>query len=203
MTTLYLIANNCFIDDLIIYKNFVDEEKKKKNRPLTTEGEKEALKIVKKIGNIDSVFSSTYYSAIDSAKYTIEKNDTDLIVDANFDDRKLGILKDTSINLRNLQEHDFTYKLENGESLDDVKKRMRESIKEILNNREGENIAIYTHNIPMISLLSIWCNKDFNMDEKLMLTYEDNVIIDGLHNKSLIIKLIFEKDKLLKIEKVI
>ena len=80
---------------------------------------------------------------------------------------------------------------------------MRESIKEILNNREGENIAIYTHNIPMISLLSIWCNKDFNMDEKLMLTYEDNVIIDGLHNKSLIIKLIFEKDKLLKIEKVI
>ena len=203
MTTLYLISNNCFSDDLIIYKEYVDEEKKKKNRPLTTEGEKEALNIVKKIGNIDSVFSSSYFSAIDSAKYVSEKNDLDLIVDTNFDDRKLGLLKDNSINLRNLQEHDFTYKLENGESLDDVKNRMRTSLKEILNNREGENIAIYTHNIPITALLSIWCEKDYNIDEKLMLSYEENVIIDGLHSKSLVIRLDFDKDKLLKVKKVI
>lgn len=203
MTTIYLISNNCFSDDLIIYKEYVDEEKKKKNRPLTTEGEKEALNIVKKIGNIDSVFSSSYFSAIDSAKYVSEKNDLDLIVDTNFDDRKLGFLKDNSINLRNLQEHDFTYKLENGESLDDVKNRMRTSLKEILNNREGENIAIYTHNIPITALLSIWCEKDYNIDEKLMLSYEENVIIDGLHSKSLVIRLDFDKDKLLKVKKVI
>lgn len=202
MTKVYLISNNCFMDDLIVYKDFMSVENKRRYRPLTTEGEKEALKIVKKIGNIDSVFASSYFSTIDSAKYTIEKNNIDLIVDKRFDDRKLGELKDNTLNLRNLQEHDFSYKLKDGESLNDVKNRMKSALKEIIMNRDGENIAIYTHNISITSLLSIWCEKDFNVDDKLMLSYNDNIIIDGLYSDSLVVELLFKNEKITDIKRI-
>ena len=202
MTKVYLISNNCFMDDLIVYKDFMSVENKRRYRPLTTEGEKEALKIVKKIGNIDSVFVSSYFSTIDSAKYTIEKNNVDLIVDKRFDDRKLGELKDNTLNLRNLQEHDFSYKLKDGESLNDVQNRMKSALKEIIMNRDGENIAIYTHNISITSLLSIWCKKDFNVDDKLMLSYNDNIIIDGLYSDSLVVELLFKNEKITDIKRI-
>lgn len=202
MTKVYLISNNCFMDDLIVYKDFMSVENKRRYRPLTTEGEKEALKIVKKIGNIDSVFASSYFSTIDSAKYTIEKNNVDLIVDKRFDDRKLGELKDNTLNLRNLQEHDFSYKLKDGESLNDVQNRMKSALKEIIMNRDGENIAIYTHNISITSLLSIWCKKDFNVDDKLMLSYNDNIIIDGLYSDSLVVELLFKNEKITDIKRI-
>jgi len=47
MTTIYLITNNCFITDNIIYKDYVDFDEQRKYRPLTVNGEKIALTIAK------------------------------------------------------------------------------------------------------------------------------------------------------------
>ena len=205
MNTIYLITNNCFTTDNIVYRDNISLDDQRKCRPLTVGGEKIALTIAKnkKLTKIDAMYSSTYFSTIDTAKYLKDKFDLDLIVDKRLDDRKVGNLTDNSLNLRNLQEHDFDYKLSNGESLNNVKNRMKSFVKEILQNHEDSNIVLFTHNISMISLLSIWCEKGFNYEEKLILDYNDNVIIDGLRNDYNIIKLEFEQDNLRNITRIV
>ena len=205
MNTIYLITNNCFITDNIIYKDYVDFDEQRKYRPLTVNGEKIALTIAKNknLSKIDTMYSSTYFSSIDTSKYLKDKLNLDLIVDKRLDDRKVGKLTDNSINLRNVQEHDFDYKLTNGESLNNVKNRMKAFVKEILQNHEDSNIALFTHNISVISLLSIWCEKGFNYEEKLILNYDENVIIDGLRNDYNIIKLEFDNDILKNITRIV
>lgn len=205
MNTIYLITNNCFTTDNIVYRDNISLDDQRKYRPLTVSGEKVALTIAKNknLTKIDAMYSSTYFSTIDTSKYLKDKFDLDLIVDKRLDDRKVGNLTDNSLNLRNLQEHDFDYKLSSGESLNNVKDRMKSLVKELLQNHEDSNIAIFTHNISMISLLSIWCEKGFNYEEKLILNYNDDVIIDGLRNDYNIIKLEFEDDSLKSITRIV
>lgn len=205
MTIVYLITNNCFMNENIIYKDYIDFDTKRKNRPLTMNGEKVSLTIAKRknLQDIEALYASTYFSSVNSAKYLANKLNVDMIIDKRLDDRIVGNLADNSINLRNLQEHDFDYKLDNGESLNDVKSRMTEIMKEILKNHEDSKVAIYTHNIPMVSLLTIWCEKGFNYEEKLILNYKDDVIIDGLKNDYNIIELTYEKEKLNNIKRIV
>ena len=204
MTIVYLIANNGFSNDSLIYKDYIDLDSKRKCRPLTVDGEKNAITIAKKkiLQDIDAMYSSTFFSSIDTAKYLLEKNKKDLIIDKRFDDRKVGKLDDSSLNLRNLQEHDFSYKLPNGESIDDVKNRTKNALKEIITDHEDEKIVIFTHNIPIMALLSIWCEKGFNYEEKLMLSYDDKVIMDGFHSDNNIIELEFEKEDLKNVKRI-
>ena len=204
MTKIYLISNNLFISNLMIYKDFVNLDDKRKQRPLTAQGEKIALTIARKkfMSELDAVYSSTFSSSIDTAKYIIEKNEQDLIVDKRFDDRKVGKLTDESLNLRNLQEHDFSYLLPNGESLNDVKNRMTSAIKELIKMHGDSSIAVFTHNIPITALLSVWCTKGFNYEEKLILEYNDQVIIDGLRTDYNIIELDFDGETLKDIKKI-
>lgn len=203
MTTIYLISNNCFMNDKIIYKDYIDFDEKRKYQPLTINGEKIALTIAKrkKLQDIDAIYSSTFFSSINTAKYLVDKLNIDLIVDKRLDNRLVGNLTDSNINLRNLQEHDFDYKLDGGESLNDVKSRMIDIMKEILRNHEDSKVAVFTHNVPIISLLTVWCEKGFNYEEKLILNYNDDVIIDGLKNDYNFIELNYEKEKLLSIKK--
>ena len=204
MTTIYLISNNLFIDNLMIYKSFTNLDDKRRQRPLTTDGEKVALTIAKKkfINDLDAIYSSTFFSSIDSAKYIIEKNEQDLIIEKRFDYRKVGNLTDSSLNLRNLQEHDFSYKLPSGESLNDVKRRMTDAVKELIKMHGDSSIAVFTHNIPIISLLSVWCEKGFNYEEKLILEYNDKVIVDGFRTDYNIIKLEFDGETIKDISKL-
>ena len=57
-------------------------------------------------------------------------------------------------------------------------------------------------NPSIISLLSVWCEKGFNYEEKLILEYNDKVIIDGFKNNYNIIKLKFDKENLKDISKI-
>ena len=116
MTTIYLVSNNCFMNELLVYKDYLDLDEKRKIRPLTVNGEKVALTIAKKkiLQNADVIYSSSFFSSINTAKYLAEKNNIDIIVDKRIDDRKIGLLEDKNLNLRNMQEHDFDYKLVNG-----------------------------------------------------------------------------------------
>ena len=204
MTTVFLVSNNCFLNDKMVYADYIDYDMKRKYRPLTSTGEKNAITIAKKksISNIGVVYSSSFFSSIDTAKYFIENKELDMIIDRRLDDRRVGNLTDSTLNLRNLQEHDFSYKLSGGESLNDVKKRMTNCLKEILNKNEGENILIYTHNIPITVLLSVWCEKGFNFEEKLILNYDDKVILDGSYAEKTIVKLEFEGQNLQDIERI-
>ena len=78
---------------------------------------------------------------------------------------------------------------------------MIDIMKEILRNHEDSKVAVFTHNVPIISLLTVWCEKGFNYEEKLILNYNDDVVIDGLKNDYNFIELNYEKEKLLSIKK--
>ena len=65
--TLFLVSNNLVLDN-IVYETFDSVLEKRINRPLSIDGEKLAIKIVKKI-DADIIYSSSYASALDTAKY--------------------------------------------------------------------------------------------------------------------------------------
>lgn len=205
MTTIYLISNNCFMTDNLVYKDYLELDDKRKNRPLTVNGEKVALTIAKKknLQNIEMIYSSSFFSSVNTSKYLSDKLNLDLIIDKRLDDKIVGDLPNRKINLRNLQENDFDYKLIGGESINDVKTRMTAITKEVLKNHENSSVALFTHNIPIISLLSIWCEKGFNYEDKLILSYEEEVIIDGLKNDYNMIELTFDKENLKEIRRIV
>lgn len=205
MTTIYLISNNCFMTDNLVYKDYLELDDKRKNRPLTVNGEKVALTIAKKknLQNIEMIYSSSFFSSVNTSKYLSDKLNLDLIIDKRLDDKIVGDLPNRKINLRNLQENDFDYKLIGGESINDVKTRMTAITKEVLKNHENSSVALFTHNIPIISLLSIWCEKGFNYEDKLILSYEEEVIIDGLKNDYNMIELTFDKENLKEIKRIV
>lgn len=205
MTTIYLISNNCFMTDNLVYKDYLELDDKRKNRPLSVNGEKIALTIAKKknLQNIEMIYSSSFFSSVNTSKYLSDKLNLDLIIDKRLDDKIVGDLPNRKINLRNLQENDFDYKLIGGESINDVKTRMTAITKEVLKNHENSSVALFTHNIPIISLLSIWCEKGFNYEDKLILSYEEEVIIDGLKNDYNMIELTFDKENLKEIKRIV
>lgn len=205
MTTIYLISNNCFMTDNLVYKDYLELDDKRKNRPLSVNGEKVALTIAKKknLQNIEMIYSSSFFSSVNTSKYLSDKLNLDLIIDKRLDDKIVGDLPNRKINLRNLQENDFDYKLIGGESINDVKTRMTAITKEVLKNHENSSVALFTHNIPIISLLSIWCEKGFNYEDKLILSYEEEVIIDGLKNDYNMIELTFDKENLKEIKRIV
>lgn len=204
MTTIYLVSNNCFMNDLLVYKDYLDLDEKRKIRPLTVNGEKVALTIAKKkiLQNADVIYSSSFFSSINTAKYLAEKNNIDIIIDSRIDDRKIGLLEDKNLNLRNIQEHDFNYKLENGESLNEVKNRVRDLVKELIKNYENGKVIMFTHNSCILVLLSIWATKGFNYEERLILDYNEKVLIDGLRTDYNIIEINFDDEKVENIKRI-
>ena len=204
MTTIYLVSNNCFMNDLLVYKDYLDLDEKRKIRPLTVNGEKVALTIAKKkiLQNADVIYSSSFFSSINTAKYLAEKNNIDIIIDSRIDDRKIGLLEDKNLNLRNIQEHDFNYKLENGESLNEVKNRVRDLVKELIKNYENGKVIMFTHNSCILALLSIWATKGFNYEERLILEYNDEVLFDGLKTDSDIVGIKFDGDVIKELKNI-
>lgn len=204
MTTIYLVSNNCFMNDLLVYKDYLDLDEKRKIRPLTVNGEKVALTIAKKkiLQNADVIYSSSFFSSINTAKYLAEKNNIDIIIDNRIDDRKIGLLEDKNLNLRNIQEHDFNYKLENGESLNEVKNRVRDLVKEIIKNYENGKVIMFTHNSCILALLSILATKGFNYEERLILEYNDEVLFDGLKTDSDIVGIKFDGDVIKELKNI-
>ena len=103
--------------------------------------------------------------------------------------------------INELQENDFDYKLQGGESLNEVKKRMVRFIRDIVNKHEDKTVALFTHNVAITCLLSEWCTKGFNLDNRLILNYRDEAIIDGAWDGINIIELQFEGKEIVSIKR--
>ena len=120
---LYLVSNNLVIDD-IVYETDETLEEKRINRPLSIEGEKMAVKLVKKI-KANIVYSSSYASSIASAKYFASVKKCNIVINSFLNDLRVGDLGNRNIQmLRFMQERNFDFKFNRGESLSDVNKRM-------------------------------------------------------------------------------
>lgn len=193
---LYLVSNNLVIDN-IIYETDETLEEKRVNRPLSIEGEKVAVKLVKKI-KANIVYSSSYASSIASAKYFAAVKKCDIVINSFLNDLRVGDLGRRNIQmLRFMQERDFNFKFNRGESLLDVNKRMNIAIDRILKKNGNKDLVIFTQKSAIIGYLLDKLEKGYNLDDRLMLSFNDKVIIDDANEDVNIIKICFDKGKII------
>ena len=195
--TIYLISNNLVIDN-INYESKMTVDEKRINRPLAIEGEKQALKISEKIV-VNEIYSSAFASAIATAKYLADKNNLIININAALNDIKIGDMARHNIKmLRFMQDRNFDYKYINGESLNDGKKRILPLFKSIM--RKNVDTAIISHKRILLSLLLNYLDIGYNLDERLILSFKDQVILDDNENDCDIIKLTINDEKIENIE---
>lgn len=193
---LYLVSNNLVIDD-IVYETDETLEEKRINRPLSIEGEKMAVKLVKKI-KANIVYSSSYASSIASAKYFASVKKCNIVINSFLNDLRVGDLENRNIQmLRFMQERNFDFKFNRGESLSDVNKRMNIAIDRIIKKNSNKNIVIFTQKSAITGYLLDKLEKGYNLDDRLILSFNDKVIIDDANQDVNIIKICFEKGKII------
>lgn len=168
---------------------------KAENVILSVSGEKSAeqLSKVKELENLSSVYSSSYVRCLETAKYLALENNTVVHVDERFNERKVGNLGEMDFKeFTKLQAGDFDFKLSGGESLNAVKKRVVEAMKNILMFETGERIAVVSSSIALTVLLSAWCEAGRNYNDDIILTYRENTIVDGRWTSPMVFKVEFE-----------
>lgn len=148
MTTIYLIKHSQPFRQLLgeYNANEIEQIRNEKNS-LSVDGEKyaEQMSNYSELLNIDSLYSSHYVRAMATAKYIAEKNNILLNVDERLGERKFGVnnISELPETFFEDQFRNWNYKLPNGESADEVSKRMNEVLLEILSNNKDRNEQLY------------------------------------------------------------
>ena len=194
MKTIFLIANNLVIDNIVYLKEENIDEKREK-RILSIEGEKAALKLakIKGLDCVSKIYSSGYASAVGTAKYLARRLEMPINILNDLNERRIGRFPD-GLKLsyfKDSQEHDFIYHLPNGESINDTKERITNVINKIV-KEDDEVTAIFTHQIAINSYLMNYCEVSYNLDDHLVLNYKENVVSN--FNSLIIYKLTFDDD---------
>lgn len=170
---------------------------------LSINGEKkaEALSKCDELHNLDAVYSSNYVRALSTAKYIASENNTIVNIDERFNERKIGKIVDGDFKeFFRLQARDFDYKASGGESLNETKKRIVEAMKNVLMFETGNRVAIISHSTALTCLLSAWCELGRNYDDEIILSYNEESIVDGRWNAPAVIKVTFEGMNVTNIE---
>lgn len=203
MTTIYLI-NNSYTMNNLAFPDRDSLEQKREKRILSIEGEEASRKLAsnKDLQGVQVIFASPFVMSIGTAKYLAQKLELDMQIKAEIGERVLGKLGDKKIRMiSEIQENDFDYKLLGGESLNEVKNRMKHFVDKLLGQYSDKTIALFTHNVAITCLLSNWCSKGFNLDNRLILNYGEEAIIDGAWDGINIIELVFDGRKLVSIKR--
>ena len=203
MTTIYLINNSLTMNNLA-FPDKESLEQKREKRILSILGEEESRRLVqnKDLQKVQYIYSSSYVMSIGTAKYLAQDLELDINIRLELGERVIGNLGDKKIRMiTEIQENDFDYKLAGGESLNEVKNRMGRFINQILEKHTDKTIALFTHNVAITCLLSKWCVKGFNLDNRLILNYGEEAIIDGAWDGINIIELVFDGKDLVSIKR--
>lgn len=196
----YLISNNLVLEN-IVYETDETLEQKRINRPLSIMGEKKAMDLAKKV-NVQIIYSSFYASALATAKYLRSKNDVVISINSNLKDAVIGELGSKNIkNLRLMQEKDFNYRYINGESLNDTKLRMKKIMQKIISSSDGD-VAVVTHKRAIMSYLLDYTEKGYNLDDRLILSFKEKVIIDDAENDMNVIVITVEDGQIIDIDHI-
>lgn len=181
------------------YKANECEQIRNEKNPLSVNGEKLAKEMSERLElkDIDALYSSHYVRAMSTAKYIAENNNIMLNVDERLGERKFGVnsIAELPKNFCEDQFRNWDYKLANGESADDVFKRISEVIIEILNKNKNKKIAIISHGTAISIMLSKWCDVILNEDTKLIEIYfKDKLVFDGNWDCPELFKLEFDEN---------
>ena len=134
-----------------------------KNVFLSMEGEELAKKKASLLPEMSFVFSSNYVRAMATAKYFAKEKPIHIMKE--FRERKQGIQSwdELPSDFETRQFQDWDYKIGDGESLNEVKKRITAGLYEILSHMEYTfPILIVSHATALSCLLSNWCEIQFD-----------------------------------------
>lgn len=209
MITIYLIRHSQPFRQLLgeYNANEIEQIRNEKN-PLSVDGEKyaEQMSNYSELLNIDFLYSSHYVRAMATAKYIAEKNNILLNVDERLGERKFGVNNISKLPETFFEDQfrNWNYKLPNGESADEVSKRMNEVLLEILSNNKDKNVAIVSHGTAITTMLKRWCDIKLNEENKLVEIYfNNNLVFDGNCGCPELFKLKFDdNNELISIENV-
>ena len=184
-----------------LYKWFSLQKQNEKKR-LINEGKLLAEKAFQDemFKNIEEIYSSNYLRTYQTAKILSRKYGIKVKVNKNFGERKIGI-KEWNEYPSDFEIHQFkdnNYKLPNGESLHEVRKRELNALNNILKNSNAKCIAIISHSTAMMTLFSKWCETSYDSDYY----FNGKKFFDGKWNYCETFKLTFDDDKLVDIVNV-
>lgn len=198
----YLISNNLLLDGLG-YNSNSNLDLIRLIRPLNIEGEKYAKKLaeIKDFQNVEKIYASCHSSAVSSAKYLANKLELEVNITEELNDCKVGFLDNKNMKMvKGLQEHDFNYKLVNGESLNDVGKRLNQFVLSLI-DKDSEAI-IFTHKRAILGFLLQYANVGYNLDDSLIVEFNDKIIYDDSETELDIYELIIENNKIENINRM-
>lgn len=204
-TVLYLIRHSEGCSKSVI-KNIQNSDSFQENNEksiLSVVGEEKARRLSKldELKNIDAVYSSNYVRCLSTAKYIAEVNDKIINIDERLGERVIGDIDGIDwYDFHQQQMKDFDYKRDGGESLNETKKRMVEAIKNILMFETDNRVAVVTHSIAMTCLLSAWCEVGRNYHNEVILSFNDDTIVDGHWIAPMVYKVEFDGMNVLSIE---
>ena len=198
MTTIYLIRHSKATKNSL-YVKFASHLTKNKNLKLDDEGVMIANNFLNNpiFDNISFIYSSDYNRAKQTAKILAKRLKKKVIIDKRFGERTHGDeIIPTDFEERQMLEKD--YKLNNGESQEEVRYRMLSALNDVLKQNKNSNVAIFTHSTAIAFLLKEWCDIKYNDSYK----FNDKVFFDGKWNYCETFKLIFDENKLVDIANV-
>lgn len=208
MKTIFLIRHSKPLKGIDNTSNIDDLQLQNEKQILSIEGENIAKKLseCKELQNIDVLYSSNYVRAISTAKYVAAINNLNINIDSRLGERRFGhkTLDDFKPDFFKKQFTDWNYKYGTGECLNEVNKRMRESLSEIIEHNIDKKIAIVTHGMAITCLLKTWCDIEYDSINDIATLYFNNKPLP-IHQIKFcqIFKLEFDDDnKLLSIEVV-
>jgi broad specificity phosphatase PhoE len=117
-------------------------------------GVKQSLELKNQIviKSFNAVFCSDLRRAVESADLTFG-GDTEIVVDKKLRECNYGDYNGKPSRIvEPLQEENITKRFPNGESYEDVKKRMTDFLKFLKENYRGKHIAIVAHKAPQLAL---------------------------------------------------
>lgn len=188
----FVEIDNYINNDNVLWSEF------NKNMILSPKGEDNAKRLcsIDELKGIDEIFTSNSSRAIETAKYLAEFNNLRIKLDKRIDEREFGVeyIKDLPDNFTKLSFDDKTFKVNNGESLNDVDSRFQSFINELLDTKK-EKVVIVMHGIILLSYLKNICTH-FEFDGRNFdIRFNDNIILDGIPGNPSVYKIEFDDNK--------
>jgi len=184
MTTIYFIRHA--EPDTTIHDDYT--------RPLTIKGEEQAKNVSQylKDKNINLAFSSPYKRAVDTILPFTNSIGIDIKKLEGFRERKISNewIEDFT-SFAKSQWEDFTFKLTDGENLEEVQIRNIDTLKRLLLQYPEKNIVVGTHGTALSTMINYY-NRDFGYDN-----FKEVANIFPW-----IVKMVFDGEKCLEIEHI-
>ena len=128
-------------------------------RPLTDKGIIDSKKLCEflKEKSINKIYSSPYKRAIDTIKELAQNLNIKIEVVDDFRERKISNIWIEDFNKFSKSQWDnFEYKLNDGESLNEVQSRNIKDLHKILNENSNQNIVIGTHGTALSTIINYY-----------------------------------------------